>query len=72
MGSGAPFKNFASMRDEWALKNRYISPGKLQSTNCIIGYGLAFLYWSCIVNIYVKCDRGLIELKGFCINSRLV
>ncbi|KAL5988064.1 hypothetical protein ACLOJK_035827 [Asimina triloba] len=23
---GAPFKKFASMRDEWALKNRYISP----------------------------------------------
>ena len=27
--SGAPFKKFASMRDEWALKNQYISPGKL-------------------------------------------
>ncbi|OAY25876.1 pyrophosphate--fructose 6-phosphate 1-phosphotransferase subunit beta [Manihot esculenta] len=27
---GAPFKNFASMRDEWALKNRYISPGPIQ------------------------------------------
>jgi pyrophosphate--fructose-6-phosphate 1-phosphotransferase len=26
--SGAPFKKFASLRDEWALKNRYISPGK--------------------------------------------
>ena len=25
--SGAPFKKFASMRDEWAIKNRYISPG---------------------------------------------
>ncbi|KAF2303695.1 hypothetical protein GH714_021304 [Hevea brasiliensis] len=24
---GAPFKKFASMRNEWALKNRYISPG---------------------------------------------
>ncbi|GJM86784.1 hypothetical protein PR202_ga02676 [Eleusine coracana subsp. coracana] len=24
---GAPFKKFASLRDEWALKNRYISPG---------------------------------------------
>ncbi|KAK9273679.1 hypothetical protein L1049_018489 [Liquidambar formosana] len=23
---GAPFKKFASMRDEWALKNQYISP----------------------------------------------
>ncbi|CAI0428397.1 unnamed protein product [Linum tenue] len=27
---GAPFKKFASMRDEWALKNRYISPGPIQ------------------------------------------
>lgn len=25
--SGAPFKKFASLRDEWALKNCYISPG---------------------------------------------
>ncbi|RWW27350.1 hypothetical protein GW17_00008222 [Ensete ventricosum] len=25
--SGAPFRKFASMRDEWALNNRYISPG---------------------------------------------
>lgn len=24
---GAPFKKFASLRDEWALKNRYVSPG---------------------------------------------
>ncbi|CAH2038179.1 unnamed protein product [Thlaspi arvense] len=24
---GAPFKKFASLREEWALKNRYISPG---------------------------------------------
>ncbi|GJN29150.1 hypothetical protein PR202_gb17347 [Eleusine coracana subsp. coracana] len=27
---GAPFKKFASMRDEWSLKNRYISPGPIQ------------------------------------------
>ncbi|XP_041023313.1 pyrophosphate--fructose 6-phosphate 1-phosphotransferase subunit beta [Juglans microcarpa x Juglans regia] len=27
---GAPFKKFASMRDEWALKNCYISPGPIQ------------------------------------------
>ncbi|KAJ4842746.1 hypothetical protein Tsubulata_013366 [Turnera subulata] len=27
---GAPFKKFASMRDEWALKNRYVSPGPIQ------------------------------------------
>ncbi|XVE87724.1 hypothetical protein DITRI_Ditri19aG0010900 [Diplodiscus trichospermus] len=27
---GAPFKKFASMREEWALKNRYISPGPIQ------------------------------------------
>ncbi|KAJ9136399.1 hypothetical protein P3X46_033482 [Hevea brasiliensis] len=27
---GAPFKKFTSMRDEWALKNRYISPGPIQ------------------------------------------
>ncbi|XP_042478863.1 pyrophosphate--fructose 6-phosphate 1-phosphotransferase subunit beta-like [Macadamia integrifolia] len=27
---GAPFKKFASMRDEWALKNRYICPGPIQ------------------------------------------
>ncbi|XP_020259124.1 pyrophosphate--fructose 6-phosphate 1-phosphotransferase subunit beta-like [Asparagus officinalis] len=27
---GAPFRKFASMRDEWALKNRYISPGPIQ------------------------------------------
>lgn len=25
--SGAPFKKFASMREEWSLMNRYISPG---------------------------------------------
>lgn len=25
--SGAPFKKFASLRDGWTLKNRYISPG---------------------------------------------
>lgn len=25
--SGAPFKKFASLREEWALNNRYISPG---------------------------------------------
>ncbi|CAN8305430.1 unnamed protein product [Cochlearia groenlandica] len=29
---GAPFKKFASMREEWALKNRYISPGPIQFT----------------------------------------
>ncbi|KAG5101194.1 hypothetical protein JHK84_046163 [Glycine max] len=29
---GAPFKKFASLRDEWALKNRYISPGPIQFT----------------------------------------
>ncbi|KAL0346160.1 UNVERIFIED_CONTAM: Pyrophosphate--fructose 6-phosphate 1-phosphotransferase subunit beta [Sesamum radiatum] len=27
---GVPFKKFASMREEWAIKNRYISPGPLQ------------------------------------------
>ncbi|KAH7688599.1 pyrophosphate--fructose-6-phosphate 1-phosphotransferase protein [Dioscorea alata] len=27
---GAPFRKFASMRDEWAMKNRYISPGPIQ------------------------------------------
>ncbi|KAL8239376.1 hypothetical protein R6Q59_015943 [Mikania micrantha] len=27
---GAPFKKFASMRDEWSLKNRYINPGPVQ------------------------------------------
>jgi len=27
---GAPFKKFASFRDEWAIKNRYISPGPIQ------------------------------------------
>ncbi|KAJ4976475.1 hypothetical protein NE237_001581 [Protea cynaroides] len=27
---GAPFRKFASMRDEWALKNRYVSPGPIQ------------------------------------------
>ncbi|KAJ1280964.1 hypothetical protein BS78_04G272500 [Paspalum vaginatum] len=27
---GAPFKKFASLRDEWAMKNRYISPGPIQ------------------------------------------
>lgn len=29
---GAPFKKFVSMRDEWALNNRYISPGPIQFT----------------------------------------
>ncbi|KAL9277988.1 hypothetical protein ACSQ67_024817 [Phaseolus vulgaris] len=29
---GAPFQKFASLRDEWALKNRYISPGPIQFT----------------------------------------
>ncbi|CAL4967125.1 unnamed protein product [Urochloa decumbens] len=27
---GAPYKKFASLRDEWAVKNRYISPGPIQ------------------------------------------
>ncbi|PQQ04834.1 pyrophosphate--fructose 6-phosphate 1-phosphotransferase subunit beta [Prunus yedoensis var. nudiflora] len=27
---GAPFKKFASFRDEWALKNRYVNPGPIQ------------------------------------------
>ncbi|CAL9060489.1 pyrophosphate--fructose 6-phosphate 1-phosphotransferase subunit beta-like [Musa acuminata AAA Group] len=27
---GAPFRKFASMRDEWAVDNRYISPGPIQ------------------------------------------
>ncbi|XP_010546562.1 PREDICTED: pyrophosphate--fructose 6-phosphate 1-phosphotransferase subunit beta 1-like [Tarenaya hassleriana] len=27
---GAPFKKFAAEREEWALKNRYISPGPIQ------------------------------------------
>ncbi|XP_072992492.1 pyrophosphate--fructose 6-phosphate 1-phosphotransferase subunit beta-like [Typha latifolia] len=29
---GAPFRKFASMRDEWALKNKYVSPGPIQFT----------------------------------------
>uniref|UniRef100_A0A1J3E960 Pyrophosphate--fructose 6-phosphate 1-phosphotransferase subunit beta n=1 Tax=Noccaea caerulescens TaxID=107243 RepID=A0A1J3E960_NOCCA len=29
---GRPFKKFASLREEWALKNRYISPGPIQFT----------------------------------------
>ncbi|XAR53816.1 Diphosphate--fructose-6-phosphate 1-phosphotransferase [Bertholletia excelsa] len=32
---GAPFKKFASMREEWALKNRYISPGPVQFTGSV-------------------------------------
>ncbi|KAL3509866.1 hypothetical protein ACH5RR_029267 [Cinchona calisaya] len=27
---GAPFKKFESMREDWALKNQYVSPGPLQ------------------------------------------
>lgn len=27
---GAPFKKFVSVREEWALKNRYINPGPIQ------------------------------------------
>ncbi|PIN22976.1 Pyrophosphate-dependent phosphofructo-1-kinase [Handroanthus impetiginosus] len=27
---GAPFKKYASMREEWALENRYLSPGPIQ------------------------------------------
>ncbi|KAI7737513.1 hypothetical protein M8C21_011585 [Ambrosia artemisiifolia] len=27
---GAPFKKFASIRDDWSLKNRYINPGPMQ------------------------------------------
>ncbi|CAA0817958.1 Pyrophosphate--fructose 6-phosphate 1-phosphotransferase subunit beta 1 [Striga hermonthica] len=27
---GAPFKKFASMREEWALNNRYLNPGPIQ------------------------------------------
>ncbi|XP_030459545.1 pyrophosphate--fructose 6-phosphate 1-phosphotransferase subunit beta-like isoform X1 [Syzygium oleosum] len=27
---GAPFKKFASLRDGWALKNRYVNPGPIQ------------------------------------------
>ncbi|KZV27355.1 pyrophosphate--fructose 6-phosphate 1-phosphotransferase subunit beta-like [Dorcoceras hygrometricum] len=27
---GAPFKKFESMRDEWAMKNRYVNPGPVQ------------------------------------------
>ncbi|XP_022716165.1 pyrophosphate--fructose 6-phosphate 1-phosphotransferase subunit beta-like isoform X1 [Durio zibethinus] len=27
---GAPFKKFASMREQWALKNHYLSPGPIQ------------------------------------------
>ncbi|KAJ7964810.1 Pyrophosphate--fructose 6-phosphate 1-phosphotransferase subunit beta [Quillaja saponaria] len=27
---GAPFKKFQSMRDDWALKNRYVCPGPVQ------------------------------------------
>ncbi|OVA03439.1 Phosphofructokinase domain [Macleaya cordata] len=36
---GAPFRKFASMRDEWAFKNRYISPGML----CIPYYDVTLL-----------------------------
>ncbi|KAL6137338.1 hypothetical protein ACLB2K_062630 [Fragaria x ananassa] len=27
---GTPFKKFASLRDEWALKNHYVNPGPIQ------------------------------------------
>ena len=27
--TGAPFKKLASLRDDWALNNRYVSPGML-------------------------------------------
>ncbi|EXB37810.1 Pyrophosphate--fructose 6-phosphate 1-phosphotransferase subunit beta [Morus notabilis] len=27
---GAPFKKFASLRDDWTLKNRYVNPGSVQ------------------------------------------
>ncbi|KAL8546506.1 hypothetical protein ACS0TY_006301 [Phlomoides rotata] len=27
---GAPFKKFASVREEWAIKNRYLNPGPIQ------------------------------------------
>lgn len=27
---GAPFKKFASMREEWALRNHYRNPGREQ------------------------------------------
>ncbi|KAI3466537.1 hypothetical protein Pfo_023200 [Paulownia fortunei] len=27
---GAPFKKFVAMREEWALKNRYLNPGPIQ------------------------------------------
>ncbi|KAL0732698.1 hypothetical protein Bca4012_008907 [Brassica carinata] len=36
---GAPFKKFASLREEWALKNRYINPG---SSNPIHGTWFRF------------------------------
>ena len=26
---GAPFKKFSSLREQWAVKNQYISPGIL-------------------------------------------
>ncbi|KAI4308363.1 hypothetical protein L6164_031446 [Bauhinia variegata] len=29
---GAPFKKFASLRDEWAIKNSYYNPGPVQFT----------------------------------------
>lgn len=32
---GAPFKKYASMREEWALKNRYISPGPIQFSGAV-------------------------------------
>lgn len=31
---GAPFKKFASKREEWALKNRYLNPGMFSSHHC--------------------------------------
>lgn len=33
---GAPFKKFASKREEWALQNRYISPGMYLVTDIAI------------------------------------
>jgi len=41
--SGAPFKKFASLRDEWALKNRYISPGKSNIYQAVAFNWLAYM-----------------------------
>ena len=36
--SGEPFKKFASLRDEWAVENCYISPGQYSASNINLSY----------------------------------